>query len=208
MSVKQKRKIQNTTYSSMAPYPPLEVGTAVGESVVLPKRYPSFIHTQLLLLLVLSCVTILNNKAKTLAFVSLLVQLNNKQSINLITSLCWSYFSRRNYFRVTYYTLSPKYPSFSSQRYRLQDHKAKPHRSRQNNEDHLALPLPLPLPQVRAQDNSTAATTRTTHTGSSADSDAYSTSPNLPRSGTLPNPRSKCRTVQVCTRRTHGQTTV
>jgi hypothetical protein len=45
-------------------------------------------------------VTILNNKAKTLAFVSLLVQLNNKQSINLITSLCWSYFSRRNYFRV------------------------------------------------------------------------------------------------------------
>jgi hypothetical protein len=122
MSVKQKRKIQNTTYSSMAPYPPLEVGTAVGESVVLPKRYPSFIHTQLLLLLVLSCVTILNNKAKTLAFVSLLVQLNNKQSINLITSLCWSYFSRRNYFRVTYYTLSPKYPSFSSQRYRLQDH--------------------------------------------------------------------------------------
>jgi hypothetical protein len=53
-------------------------------------------------------VTILNNKAKTLAFVSLLVQLNNKQSINLITSLCWSYFSRRNYFRVIHITLSPK----------------------------------------------------------------------------------------------------
>jgi hypothetical protein len=30
---KQKCKIQNTTYSSIAPYPPLEVGTAVIESL-------------------------------------------------------------------------------------------------------------------------------------------------------------------------------
>jgi hypothetical protein len=52
-------------------------------------------------------VTILTTN-KTLAFVSLLVQLNNKQSINLITSLCWSYFKTK---LLPGYIL-PKYQAF------------------------------------------------------------------------------------------------
>jgi hypothetical protein len=48
---------------------------------VLPKRYPLLLHNTLLLL-VLSCVTILQQQSKTLAFVSLLVQLNNKSILS------------------------------------------------------------------------------------------------------------------------------
>jgi hypothetical protein len=44
----------------------------MGESVVLPKQYPLLLHTITTTSTKL-CVTILNNKAKTLAFVSLLV---------------------------------------------------------------------------------------------------------------------------------------
>jgi hypothetical protein len=107
MSASKNVKIQNTTYSSIAPYPPLEVGTAViGRVVVLPKRYPSLLHTQLLLL-VLSCVTILQQQAKHWRLSRCSFQLNNKQSINLITSLCWSYFSKTKLLPgYTYYTLS------------------------------------------------------------------------------------------------------
>jgi hypothetical protein len=60
---KQTCKIQNIHYSSIAPCPPLEVGTAVRESSV-TKTVPSLLHTQLLLLLVLSCVTILQQQSQ------------------------------------------------------------------------------------------------------------------------------------------------
>jgi hypothetical protein len=66
MSTSKHVKIQNknTTYSS-APYPPLEVGTAViGRVCSVTKTVPLFI-THTLLLLVLSCVTILNNSQNT-----------------------------------------------------------------------------------------------------------------------------------------------
>jgi hypothetical protein len=55
-------------------------------------------------------------------------QLNNKQSINLITSLCWSYFSKTKLPGYTYYTLSPKYPSFPRSVTGYRDHSP----SRQN----------------------------------------------------------------------------
>jgi hypothetical protein len=145
---------------------------------VLPKQYPLFYFTQLLLLLV-SCVTILTTN-KTLAFVSLLVQLNNKQSINLITSLCWSYFKTK---LLPGYIL-PKYPSFSRSVTGYRDH-SKPHsqadRTTERTSHHLALPLPLPLPQVRAQDNSNNKGNTTPVVVRTRMCRAYSTSPNLPR---------------------------
>jgi hypothetical protein len=134
----------------------------MGEPVVLPKTVPLFYFTQLLLLLVLSCVSD-PATTKPKHWRLFLVQLNNKQSINLITSLCWSYFSRRNYFRVIHIIPFLQISKLSSQRYRLQ-RSQQASQCRQTNE-------PLPLPRVRAQDNSTAATTGQHDTGSSADSD-------------------------------------
>jgi hypothetical protein len=71
----------------------------MGESVVLPKQYPLLLHTITTTSTKL-CVTIPTTKPKHWRLFRCSFQLNNKQSINLITSLCWSYFSRRNYFRV------------------------------------------------------------------------------------------------------------
>jgi hypothetical protein len=127
--------------------------------------------------------TILQQQSKTLAFVSLLV-LNNK-------------FSSQDETTSGLYILYPfsKYPSFPRSVTGYRDAA-----SRQEQTSHH-------YHYQRAQDNSTAATTRQHDTGSSADSmcRAYSTSPNLPRSGTLPN-QIKVPHGTVCTRRTRGQT--
>jgi hypothetical protein len=97
MSAKQSSKIQTLPILAHAH---LSVGTAVIGRVCSVTKNGTPLHTQLLLLLVLVVCDDPQQQSQNTGVCFVVVQLNNKQSINLITSLCWSYFSRRNYFRV------------------------------------------------------------------------------------------------------------
>jgi hypothetical protein len=123
-------------------------------------------------------VTILQQQ-KTLAFVSLLVQLNNNQSI--LSPACWSYLKTKLLPGYTYYTLSPKSKLFLAA---------------------LQVTEQQSLTAQMTERTTTATTTGEEHRQQHSSSNrattpvvvrtrmcrAYSTSPNLPRSGTLPNP--------------------
>jgi hypothetical protein len=170
---------------------------------VLPKRYPSFISHTITTTSTVVCDDPATTKQNT-GVCFCFVQLNNKQSINLITSLCWSYFQDETTFGYTYYTLSPKYPSFSSQRYRLQ-------RSQQASQ---------PKPTERTTSHyhyHIGESTRQQHSGNNKGNTtpvvvrtrmcrAYSTSPNLPRSGTLPNPNQSAARYSMYETNSYGQT--
>jgi hypothetical protein len=169
----------NTTYSSIA-YPP-RGGTAVIGDCSVTKTPLFFISHTITLLLVLSCVTILNNKT-TLAFVSLLVQLTNNQSI--LSPASAGPISRRNFRVIHIIPFLQNIQAFLA--------------ALQVTEITASLTAKADRTDRRAT-TTTGESTRQQHSGNNKGNTtpvvvrtrmcrAYSTSPNLPRSGTLPNP--------------------
>jgi hypothetical protein len=124
-------------------------------------------------------------QAKTLAFVSLLVQLiTNNQSI-LSPASAGPISQDRNYFRVIHIIPFQNIQLFLAALRVTGSQQASAQTDRTDRSHYLALPLPL-LPQVRAQTTAQRQQQGQNDTGSSADSDvAYSTSPN--RAPVLPN---------------------
>jgi hypothetical protein len=148
----------------LAPYPPPEVNSAViVRESVFTKTVP-LCAALILLLLVLSCDDP-QQRAKTLALFRSLVQLNNKPSINLITSLCWSYFSRRAPGDYILYPFS-KYQAFLAALVR--DH-GKP--AQTDRTDRPLYATTTTTTTTTTGEHKTTAATGQHDTGSSADSD-------------------------------------